>query len=84
MPEATLPVILLTELKVPDTTPFVKDPTPLTKPKPPSNGPWTNPSYGISNKSWKPSYTFSINPMGFPNKSIEPASLYKFEEIASL
>ncbi len=46
------------------------DPAPLTMPTPPSNGPWTNPSKGFSNKSFTPVPILLNNPTGFPKLHI--------------
>lgn len=48
------PVILLTELKAPAIVFLIKEEAPFMMPKPPSNGPLTNPSAGFVMRSDMP------------------------------
>ncbi len=65
-PPETAPVILLTEFNAPAIVFLIKDPAPFMIPNPPSKGPFTNPSFGLSNKSVKPVEILLNNPTGLP------------------
>jgi hypothetical protein len=65
-PPETAPVILLTEFKAPAIVFLIKDPAPFIIPKPPSNGPLTKPSFGLSNRSVNPVEILVKSPTGLP------------------
>ncbi len=71
-PDPKDPVILFNVFNEPDKVFFIKEPAPYKIPKPPSNGPFTNPSCGLFIKSYKPEPMFENNPTGFPMNSILP------------
>ena len=75
-PEAIVPVTFYTEFKAPPIEWAISEVVPSANPFPNSNGPYTNPSLGLSFKSLKPVDTFLNKLTGFPIIFKEPKTLY--------
>ena len=71
-PDPNDPVILFKVFNDPDIVFFIKDPAPCKIPNPPSNGPFTNPSFGLFIRSYSPEPMLENKPTGFPMNSILP------------